>query len=186
MYGVCSVCTAPESKKMRRDLSEAIAEQNDAPTAVQEHKRAMVFGEEDADKLLGRSPLLTKRQDAGCANPIDWTYCCSSIAAAEANDCKALADSLRGKTLELPFIGVEEDCELAIESYKPGNTVSGDTIADKIKKNVDACQSGGYIGSIHDYSVGPDQPGAYDMYLGELCGEFGIGVASCAIGDSPE
>ncbi|KAK5173053.1 uncharacterized protein LTR77_003175 [Saxophila tyrrhenica] len=179
MYGKCGVCSAPETRKPRK--------RRDAAAPMAESIASSQLGMERKDQLFGQTTHSLERRGVSCesAPGLDWTYCCPSIAAPDSDDCEDLANSLRGRTLELPFTGASGDCEVAIESYRPDNSVSGDTIADRMIADVQGCDSGGIVGTIHDYSVGIAQPGAYDVLFGQLCGDFGSGVSACAIGDSP-
>jgi len=138
--------------------------------------------EEETRKALAQ----LKRADPN--HPENFLACESALGAVDGDDCKAIAATLKGKTLNLPYQATNGDCSLALWTHKRGWTAKGDEVAARIEHDVDVCSSGagGMVGRVVDSSIEWVAlfPGV-KIWFGQLCAEFGIGTANCVQGDSP-
>ena len=136
-------------------------------------------------KIPLRAALVEPRADPNHPEPL--LTCGSALGPVKSDDCKAIAETLRGKELQLPFQAAHEGCSLALYAHVRGWKIAGDLVADRIVHDTDVCASKGVVGHQVDdtlqftglYGMGPR------MWFGQLCGEFGIGLADCIQGQAP-
>jgi hypothetical protein len=111
-----------------------------------------------------------------CRSPAyqGFTRCCPAPNPPPMNACLALAHSIRGLTLRLPFIGSHGGCALSVQSIVSRGVVAGDNVARRIESMVQSCGELDLAGEMEDY-LSP----AFDVYLGQLCGWFGTDAENC-------
>ncbi|KAK4207747.1 hypothetical protein QBC37DRAFT_392542 [Rhypophila decipiens] len=173
MFGQCAVCNAPRTRDAPLHPvvlpdSEYVSPRSDDDTLASK-KRSRHVGSH------ATKPILTARQ-----TPEPGVECKFSLGPVDIGDCQGLADSLKGKTLALPYIGGNEDCDLAIFGHVQGLAVNGDTVAERINHDSELCKAARdpVLGSIVDTSQEIPLAG-YTIWFGNLCGQFSFGMANC-------
>jgi len=177
LNGVCTTCNAP-----KRRSGATIPETG---AAVEERSPAGAYLEEP-EAVPAAPALLDARADPN--HPEPDLRCDSSLGPVQTSDCAQIADRIRGKTLNLPYIAGYKGCSLALWSTVRGWTASGDVVADRIRHDMEVCSrgTGGVVGHVVDTSkmfMGIF-PGV-KIWVGQLCLEFGIGTADCTQGQAP-
>jgi hypothetical protein len=181
MYGVCTTCNAP-ARRSGATLPEF---------ETVEERRSQA-GPTTPDELAAMQAVAALRARDGTGtdpnHPEPDLYCERALGPVKTADCMQIADSIRGKTLNLPYLAGAQGCNMALWSTWRGMTASGDVVADRIQHDMDVCSqgTGGVVGHVVDTSkmfVGL-APGV-KIWVGQLCQEFGIGVADCTQGEAP-
>ncbi|KAK3326126.1 hypothetical protein B0H66DRAFT_637442 [Apodospora peruviana] len=170
MFGTCAVCNAPRT----RDVAPQ-------PVVLPDSEYVSQRSAQGVEPLPAKGDLIrrhvgshtTKSMLAARQKPEAGVECRSSLGPVKISDCQGLADSLRGKTLALPYIGGNEDCDLAIFAHFQGLAANGDTVADRINHVSDLCKSSGdpVLGEMIDTSQEIPLFG-YTIWSGNLCGQF--------------
>ncbi|KAH8667776.1 hypothetical protein BGZ61DRAFT_483692 [Ilyonectria robusta] len=169
MYGTCTVCNAPARRAgATLPMVEAKSEMPPAPASR---------------RSIESSPSTLEAR----ADPEWGVTCGSALGPVKVSACKELAGKLRGQELALPYVGENQGCEVALFAHFRGMTISGDKVADRIDHDSDLCNGGGYVGRQVDdnlaftviFAAGPR------LWFGQLCGEFGFGIAECTQGEAP-
>jgi hypothetical protein len=161
--GTCAVCNAP-----RRREAAPFSLPLEAPRSSHIHQRRG-GGEAERHRLEARQ------------NPEPGLECRSSLQPPSVDDCKGLADTLRGKTLRLPYVASHEDCDLAVFAHFRDFDVRGDQVADRIAHDADVCKSAGsdpVVGFQIDTSQEVPLFG-FTIWFGNLCSMFSFGTANC-------
>ncbi|KAM7192622.1 hypothetical protein V8F33_008233 [Rhypophila sp. PSN 637] len=163
MYGQCAVCNAPRTRDTESPLPVPLDLGSDETSTPTKPRR------EPAHLVTRQTP------EAGVT-------CTSTLGPVPVTACKALANSLRGKTLQLPYVTSKDNCDLAIFAHFQRRTANGDTVADRISHDTDLCKSSGsrpVVGSQKDTTQEKYLFYGYTIWFGNLCGRFGFGIANC-------
>jgi hypothetical protein len=177
MYGQCTTCNAPQKRST-----------GGATLARSAYPRDILITRPLASEPA--PPPMLARRDSELPPGV---RCDPGPGPVKSSDCHALAASLRGRDLYLPFAATKESCSVAVFAhYKlgkgQGRTIRGDEVADKIDRGTNSCNSYGVVPTITDSSADIETPGyltGYYVFFGQLCGQFGHGIAECTQGEAP-
>ncbi|KAK4160847.1 hypothetical protein QBC43DRAFT_292494 [Cladorrhinum sp. PSN259] len=174
LYGTCSVCNAPKARSILLALA-------DEQAAALEDRGAAEKEEEGESAIPVPSPttksaVVTRRQV-----PAPGVTCSSSNNGVPVSQCVALANSVRGQSLRLPFLRTSGNCDLAIFGITSSLSANGNTVADRIVTTSNLCKSSGsnpVVGFQTDDTQLIPLAG-YTIWFGNLCGTFSWGVSTC-------